>query len=89
MSNYRTSKQLTDTKVLLLFTLWSFIIQLFLSNDSPFFGLTHRIDSAWFFMEGKAFITGMRPYVEFTDFKSRLSRHVCGFWCILCTDALL
>ena len=72
MSNYTTSKQLSDTKLLLLFTLWSFVIQLFLSNDSPFFGLTHRIDSAWFFMEGKAFITGMRPYVEFTDFKGPL-----------------
>lgn len=72
MSNHKTSKQLTDRKVLLLFTLWSFVIQLFLSNDSPFFGLAHRIDSAWFFMEGKAFIIGMRPYVEFTDFKGPL-----------------
>ena len=69
MSSTKTSGQLTDMKVLILFTLWSFIIQLFLSNDSPFFGLAHRIDSAWFFMEGKAFISGMRPYVEFTDFK--------------------
>jgi hypothetical protein len=49
--------------------LWSFFIQLFLSNDSPFFGLAHRIDSAWFYMEGKAFLYGLRPYVEFTDFK--------------------
>ena len=72
MSNYKTSKQLTDTKVLLLIAFWSFFIQLFLSNDSPFFGLTHRIDSAWFFMEGKAFIIGMRPYVEFSDFKGPL-----------------
>lgn len=72
MNNYKTSKQLTDTKVLLLIAFWSFFIQLFLSNDSPFFGLTHRIDSAWFFMEGKAFIIGMRPYVEFSDFKGPL-----------------
>ena len=64
-----TSIRLTDTKVLLLLALWSFGIQLFLSNDSPFFGEAHRIDSAWFFMEGKAFIIGMRPYVEFSDFK--------------------
>lgn len=72
MSNYKTSKQLTDTKVLILFTLWSFIIQLFLSNDSPLFWLAHRVDSAWFFMEGKAFLYGLRPYVEFTDFKGPL-----------------
>ena len=78
MSNYKTSKQLTDTKVLLLFTLWSFVIQLFLSNDSPFFGLAHRVDSAWFFMEGKAFIIGMRPYVEFTDFKGPLIWFIYG-----------
>lgn len=72
MSNYKTSKQPSDMKVLILFTLWSFIIQLFLSNDSPLFWLAHRVDSAWFFMEGKAFLYGMRPYVEFTDFKGPL-----------------
>ncbi len=72
MSYHQSARQLTDGKVLLLFTLWSFIVQLFLSNDSPLFGLTHRIDSAWFFMEGKAFMSGLRPYVEFTDFKGPL-----------------
>ena len=72
MNNYKTSKQPSDMKVLILFTLWSFIIQLFLSNDSPLFWLAHRVDSAWFFMEGKAFLYGMRPYVEFTDFKGPL-----------------
>lgn len=69
MNQHKIFGQLTDTKVLLLFMLWSFFIQLFLSNDSPFFGLAHRIDSAWFYMEGKAFLYGLRPYVEFTDFK--------------------
>ena len=72
MSNHKTPIKLTDTKALLLFTLWSFIFQLFLSNDSPFYGLAHHWDSAWFFMEGKAFIIGMRPYVEFSDFKGPL-----------------
>lgn len=69
MKSYMTSIRLTDTKVLLLLVLWSFGIQLFLSNDSPFFGEAHHLDSAWFYMEGKAFIIGMRPYVEFSDFK--------------------
>ena len=69
MNQQKIFGQLTDTKVLLFFMLWSFFIQLFLSNDSPFFGLAHRIDSAWFYMEGKAFLYGLRPYVEFTDFK--------------------
>lgn len=69
MNQQKIFGQLTDTKVLLLFMLWSFFIQLFLSNDSPFFGLARRIDSAWFYMEGKAFLYGLRPYVEFTDFK--------------------
>ena len=69
MNQQKIFGQLTDTKMLLLFMLWSFFIQLFLSNDSPFFGLAHRIDSAWFYMEGKAFLYGLRPYVEFTDFK--------------------
>ena len=47
MSNHKTPIKLTDTKALLLFTLWSFIFQLFLSNDSPFYGLAHHWDSAW------------------------------------------
>lgn len=72
MTYHKKSKQLSDMKALLLFILWSFIVQLFLSNDSPFFGMAHRIDSAWFFMEGKAFMYGLRPYVEFTDFKGPL-----------------
>ena len=72
MKSHKTFDQLSDMKVLFLFTLWSFIVQLFLSNDSPFFGLAHRVDSAWFFMEGKAFMYGLRPYVEFTDFKGPL-----------------
>ena len=72
MRYHKSSRQLTDMRVLLLFVIWSFVVQLFLSNDSPFFGLAHRIDSAWFFMEGKAFMYGLRPYVEFTDFKGPL-----------------
>ena len=69
MSSNKTSIQLTNTKVLLLFTLWSFVIQLFLSNDSPFFGVAHHLDSAWFYMEGKAFIIG--------SVAARLLRSLC------------
>ena len=78
MNYHKISKQLTDSKVLLLLTLWSFTFQLFLSNDSPFYGLAHHWDSAWFFMEGKAFIIGMRPYVEFSDFKGPLIWFIYG-----------
>ena len=69
MSSNKTFRQLTDTKALLLFTFWSFLVQLFLSNDSPFFGLTHHVDSAWFYMEGKAFIIG--------SVAARLLRSLC------------
>ena len=72
MSSRSTSKHFSDGKVLLMLTVWSFVILLFLSPDSPFFGLGQRIDSAWFFQGGAAWMNGMRPYVDFTDSKGPL-----------------
>lgn len=62
----------SNGKVVLIVSIWSFIILLFLSPDSPLFGLGQRIDSAWFFMGGEAWMNGMKPYVEFTDSKGPL-----------------
>lgn len=55
--------------MLLILTVWSFLILLILSPDSPLFGLARRVDSAWFFVGGKALMNNMTPYVDFADSK--------------------
>ena len=72
MSSKSNSKTISNSKVLLMLLVWSFLILLFLSPDSPLFYTCHHIDSAWFFMEGKALMNGLRPYVDFSDCKGPL-----------------
>ena len=72
MSSKSTSKTISNSKVLLMLACWSFLVLLFLSPDSPLFNTCHHIDSAWFFMEGKALMNGLRPYVDFSDCKGPL-----------------
>ena len=78
MSSKSTKKVISDSKVLLMLTCWSFLVLLFLSPDSPLFNTCHHIDSAWFFMEGKALMNGLRPYVDFSDCKGPLLWLVYG-----------
>ncbi len=56
----------------LLFTGLAFVLLLFISPDSYLYGMHHRIDSAWFFMCGKAWMNGLVPYVDFSDSKGPL-----------------
>ncbi len=72
MSSKSTSKTISNSKVLLMLACWSFLVLLFLSPDSPLFHTCHHIDSAWFFIEGKALMNGLRPYVDFSDCKGPL-----------------
>lgn len=45
---------------------------LLVSPDSYLHDLFNRVDSAWFYMCGKAWMSGMTPYVDFTDSKGPL-----------------
>ena len=45
---------------------------LLVSPDSYLHDLFNRVDSAWFYMCGKAWMEGMTPYVDFTDSKGPL-----------------
>jgi len=72
MTKVISSKEISNSKLLVLFTLWSFLFLLLFSPDSPLFHTSHHIDSAWFFMEGKALMNGLRPYVDFSDCKGPL-----------------
>ena len=69
MASNSFSKTISNGKVLLMLLVWSFLVLLILSPDSPLFNTCHHIDSAWFFMEGKALMNGLRPYVDFSDCK--------------------
>lgn len=52
-----------------IFLLLSSAILLFSSIDSPLHTSFRHVDSAWFFMEGKAWMEGMIPYLDFADSK--------------------
>ena len=62
----------TDWKTLGILTFFATFILFFISQDSYFYDLHTRVDSAWFFMSGKAWMNGLTPYVDFADSKGPL-----------------
>lgn len=85
-----------DWKVYVLLLAYITAVLLFLSIDSPLHDVYNRIDSAWFFMCGKAVMNGLTPYVDFTDSKGPLlwliygtgyllsPRNYVGVWVLSC-----
>jgi len=86
----------TDWKVYVLLLVYVTAVLLFVSIDSPLHDGYNRIDSAWFFMCGKAVMNGLTPYVDFTDSKGPLlwlyygigyllsPRSYVGVWVLSC-----
>lgn len=62
----------TEARIYLFFLLFSIFALFFYSQDSYLYDLYNRVDSAWFFMCGKAWMNGMVPYVDFADSKGPL-----------------
>jgi len=62
----------TDVKVYLSLLVYATAILFVISPDSYTHDLTGHIDSACFFMCGKAWMNGMIPYVDFADSKGPL-----------------
>ena len=62
----------TDWKILGVLAVFVTILLFFISQDSYLYDLHSRVDSAWFFMCGKAWMNGLIPYVDFTDSKGPL-----------------
>lgn len=58
-----------QNKIYILFALFCLLILFVISPDSYTHGAYNRIDSAWMFMCGKAWMNGMVPYVDFADSK--------------------
>lgn len=61
-----------ELSIYLFFALLSVLVLFFYSQDSYLYDLYNRVDSAWFFMCGKAWMNGMVPYVDFADSKGPL-----------------
>lgn len=72
-----------DKKIFLLLLVWSAVVLLLMSPDSPIHGPWNHLDSAWFFMSGKALMNGMIPYVEFADSKGPLLWLIYGIGYLL------
>jgi len=70
-----------EIKTFLFLFVYSFFLLLVLSPDSYLRDVYHRCDTAWFFMCGKAWMSGMIPYVDFADSKGPLLWLVygCGY----------
>lgn len=69
----KTKIQIGDNlSLFLLLTLWAVVVLMLMCFDSPLHHIYNRVDSAWFFMCGKAMMNGLRPYVDFTDCKGPL-----------------
>ena len=62
----------SDIKIVGLLFLFVFILEFWISINSYTHDLYNRIDSAIFFMSGKAWMNGMIPYVDFSDSKGPL-----------------
>ncbi len=74
---------MSDKKLFLLLLVWSVLVLLLLSPDSPIHGPWNRVDSAIFFTSGKALMNGMRPYVDFADSKGPLLWLIYGIGYLL------
>ena len=70
--NISKSKYFADSKLLLVFFIYSSLLLFCISPDSYTHDLFGRYDSSWFFMCGKAWMEGLTPYVDFADSKGPL-----------------
>lgn len=52
--------------------LFATLLLFFVSSDSYTHDLYNKVDSAWFYMCGKAWMEGLTPYVDFADSKGPL-----------------
>ena len=59
-------------KIYLKCLLLAFIVLFLISPDSYTRDLFGHYDSAWFFMAGKAWMNGLKPYIDFADSKGPL-----------------
>lgn len=64
-------------------TVFATVILFFVSPDSYLHDMHSRVDAAWFFMGGKAWMNGLVPYVDFSDSKGPLLWLIYGIGYLL------
>lgn len=74
---------MNDRKVFLLLLVWAIAVLMFLDIDSPLHESYNRVDSSWFYMCGKAWMSGLAPYVDFSDSKGPLLWLIYGIGYLL------
>lgn len=81
MSSLSLSRRM-KLKALAALSLFTLVVMLFVSNDSPLASINNHVDSAIFFMSGKAWANGLIPYVDFSDSKGPLLWFIemVGYW---------
>lgn len=81
MSSLSLSRRM-KLKALAVLSLFTLVVMLFVSNDSPLASINNHVDSAIFFMSGKAWANGLIPYVDFSDSKGPLLWFIemVGYW---------
>ena len=72
-----------DWKVLGVLAVFSTVVLFFISQDSYLYDLHTRVDSAYFYMCGKAWMNGLTPYVDFADSKGPLLWLIYGIGYLL------
>lgn len=70
--NFIAVKRNPEAKVFLFLAFVATVVLMLVSPDSYMYDLWNHSDSAWFYMSGKAWMSGMRPYVDFADSKGPL-----------------
>lgn len=74
---------MNNRKIFIVFLVWSIAVLMFLSIDSPIHESYNRVDSSWFYMAGKAWMNGLKPYVDFADSKGPLLWLIYGIGYLL------
>lgn len=80
MINSQTKRELN---IFLGLGLFSTLLLFFVSSDSYTHDLYNKVDSAWFYMCGKAWMEGLTPYVDFADSKGPLLWLIYGIGYLL------
>lgn len=69
MKNLNLSFYKEGAIILTICISWAFLILFIVSPDSYTHDMFYRWDSSWFFTCGKAWVEGLRPYIDFADSK--------------------
>ena len=83
MNDYRSTSIRGDWKILGILFIFSSVVLFFISQDSYLYDLHTRVDSAFFYMCGKAWMNGLTPYVDFSDSKGPLLWLIYGMGYLL------